>query len=80
MAYEKSISKLSRLECHGPKKEIEKLKLFLSPLGTVFYAIDDFAAYKPSPMDPDTCVSLHPYFKGNGQKKNKTWWDLTSRI
>ena len=56
-------SSITRLECHGPKNELERLEN-LKEVGAVFYELDENAVRRTySGAKPDKHISLHPYFK-----------------
>lgn len=69
-------AELERLEVHGPKAEIDKLREPLAPLGTLFYVAEwGFRTAKPG-MTNDTVVHLYPYFTMKQPDVfKKTWYD-----
>jgi len=69
-------AELERLEVHGPKAEVEKLRSALDPLGCLFYVSEwGFRPAKPA-MDNDTVCHLYPYFKlKQPEEFRKIWFD-----
>jgi len=69
-------AELERLEVHGPKAEVDKLREALGPLGCLFYVSEwGFRTAKPT-MDDDTVCHLYPYFKlKQPDQFRKIWYD-----
>merc|ERR1711934_616031 len=69
-------AELERLEVHGPKVEVDKLRDALSPLGCLFYVTQwGFRPAKPA-MENDTVCHLYPYFKlKQPEEFKKIWYD-----
>jgi creatine kinase len=67
-------AELERLEAHGPKDELDKLRDALAPLGCLFYVAEwGFRTDKPE-MPQDTVCHLYPYFKMKNPSEFKKIW------
>jgi hemoglobin-like flavoprotein len=55
-------AELRRMEVHGPRKELEKLRPTLEPTGAVFYVVECSFRVAKAAMADDTVCSIHPYW------------------
>jgi len=69
-------AELERLEVHGPRVEVDKLRDALTPLGCLFYVTEwGFRPAKPA-MEKNTVCHLSPYFKlKQPEDFKKIWYD-----
>jgi len=67
-------AELERLEVHGPKAEVDKLRDALSPLGCLFYVTEWGNRLAKPAMENDTVCHLYPYFKLKQPEKFKQIW------
>jgi len=67
-------AELERLEVHGPKAEIDKLRGALSPLGCLFYVAEWGNRPAKPAMDNDTVCHLYPYFKLKQPEEFRKIW------
>jgi hypothetical protein len=69
-------AELERLEVHGPKEELDKLREALSPLGCLFYVTEWGTRPSKPAMENDTVCHLYPYFKLKQPNVfKKTWYE-----
>jgi len=69
-------AELERLEVHGPKAEVDKLRDALSPLGCLFYVTEWGNRPARPAMDNDTVCHLYPYFQlKQPEEFKKIWYD-----
>merc|ERR1712151_26996 len=67
-------AELERLEVHGPKVEVDKLRDALSPLGCLFYVTEWGNRPAKPAMENDSVCHLYPYFKLRQPEKFKEIW------
>jgi hypothetical protein len=67
-------AELERLEVHGPKVEVDKLRDALSPLGCLFYVTEWGNRPSKPAMENDTVCHLYPYFKLKQPEEFKKIW------
>eukprot|EP01051_Picozoa_sp_SAG22_P008914 SAG22_NODE_708_length_7748_cov_3.772650_4_plen_276_part_00 len=68
-------AELERLEVHGPKAEIDKLREPLAPFGCKFFVSEwGFRPSAPAMVGNDTVCHLYPYFKLNDAGAFKELW------
>jgi len=69
-------AELERLEVHGPKIELDKLRNALSPLGCLFYVTEWGNRLAMPAMDNDTVCHLYPYFQlKQPEQFRKIWYE-----
>jgi len=67
-------AELERLEVHGPKVEVDKLRDALSPLGCLFYETEWGNRPAKPAMANDTVCHLYPYFKLKQPEEFRQIW------
>jgi predicted dithiol-disulfide oxidoreductase (DUF899 family) len=75
----KGVAELERLEVHGPKAEVDKLREALNPLGCLFYVAEWGNRPARPAMENDRVCHLYPYFKlKQPDEFRKIWYDAFS--